>query len=63
MLGIFKDRVLQTICLGWFQTAILLMPASQEARITGMSHWGLALVVTIAHASPQITTLVLRTPY
>jgi hypothetical protein len=36
--GYFQDRVSQTICLGWLQTAILLISASSVARITGQ-HW------------------------
>jgi hypothetical protein len=28
-----------TICLGWLQTAILLISASWVARLTGVSHW------------------------
>jgi hypothetical protein len=36
--GYFWDRVLQFICPGWLQTVILLIAASREARITGMSH-------------------------
>jgi hypothetical protein len=31
-----------TICLGWLQTAILLISLSWIARITGVSHWRLA---------------------
>jgi hypothetical protein len=34
----FRDRILLTICLGWLQTAILLISASWVARITGLSH-------------------------
>jgi hypothetical protein len=34
---VFKDRVSWTICLGWLQTAILLISASWVAGITGMS--------------------------
>jgi hypothetical protein len=37
--GFFWDRVSQTICLGWVQTAVLLISASWVARITGESHW------------------------
>jgi hypothetical protein len=37
--GCFWNRVSQTICQGWLQTAILLISASWIARITGMSHW------------------------
>jgi hypothetical protein len=37
--GFFWDRVSWTICLGWLQTAILLISISWIARITGMSHW------------------------
>jgi hypothetical protein len=39
---VFWDRVSQTICLGWFQYAVLLMCASQIARIIGVSHQHLA---------------------
>jgi hypothetical protein len=38
----FWDRVSWTICLGWLQTSILLIPVSWVARITGVSHWRLA---------------------
>jgi hypothetical protein len=38
MHGEFGDGVLQTICLGWLRTAILLISASWVARITGVSH-------------------------
>jgi hypothetical protein len=41
--GYFGDRLLWTVCLGWPQIAILLISASQVARITGVSHWCLAL--------------------
>jgi hypothetical protein len=33
---------LGTICLGWLQTIIFPISASQVARITGMSHQSLA---------------------
>jgi hypothetical protein len=35
--GYFGDGVSQTICLGWPQTSILPISASQVARITGRS--------------------------
>jgi hypothetical protein len=35
---IYQDRVLQSICLGWLQTAILLISASSVSRIIGVSH-------------------------
>jgi hypothetical protein len=41
--GYFGGEVLQTICSGWSQTKILLISVSQVARITGMSHWHLAV--------------------
>jgi hypothetical protein len=41
--GYFRDGVLQTICLGWPQTTILLISASQALRIIGVSHQRLAL--------------------
>jgi hypothetical protein len=34
----FEDGVLQTICLDWLQTSILLISASEVARIIGVSH-------------------------
>jgi hypothetical protein len=37
--GYFGDRVSQTVCSVWPWTMILLISASQVARITGMSHW------------------------
>jgi hypothetical protein len=40
-IGFFRDRVSRTICLGWPQSMIFLISASQVARITGMSHWRL----------------------
>jgi hypothetical protein len=36
--GCFWDRVLQTICLGWLWTVILLISTSWVARIIGVSH-------------------------
>jgi hypothetical protein len=36
-----KDRVSQNICLDWPRTMILLISASQVARITGISHHAL----------------------
>jgi hypothetical protein len=43
VMGFFQDRVLQTICPGWLPTVILLIFAFWVARITGVSHWCLAL--------------------
>jgi hypothetical protein len=43
--GFFRDRVSRTICLGWFRTAILLIPASWVAKITDVSHWHLSVFV------------------
>jgi hypothetical protein len=37
-LVIFVDRALQTVCSGWLTTAILLISASQVARIIGVSY-------------------------
>jgi hypothetical protein len=34
-----QGGVLWTICMGWFRTVSLLIPASWIARITGMNHW------------------------
>jgi hypothetical protein len=36
-------------CLGWLQTAILLIFATWVARITGMSHWCLAFWKLFTH--------------
>jgi hypothetical protein len=36
--GYFQDRFWWTICLGWLWTLILLICASQVARITDVSH-------------------------
>jgi hypothetical protein len=55
--GFFWDRVSRTICLGWLQTTILLIPASWVARITGMSYQHQAIVnsfVTRLHASYEL---------
>jgi hypothetical protein len=38
-LVILEMGVSQTISLGWSQTMILLISASQVATITGVSHW------------------------
>jgi hypothetical protein len=38
----FGDGVMRTICPNWPQTSILPISASQEAKITGMSHTCLA---------------------
>jgi hypothetical protein len=48
----FFDIVSQTICLGWLQTVILLISASQVSRISGMSHWHLALILLIGEFNP-----------
>jgi hypothetical protein len=40
--GYFGDRVSRNICPGWPQIVILLISASQVARITGMNYWFLA---------------------
>jgi hypothetical protein len=37
--GYVEDGVLGTICLGWPQTTVLLISASQVARITGVSRF------------------------
>jgi hypothetical protein len=41
--GCFGDGVSWTICSAWPWTVILLIIASQVARITGVSHWYLLL--------------------
>jgi hypothetical protein len=37
--GYFRAGVWWTICLGWPQIILLLISASQVARLTGMSYW------------------------
>jgi hypothetical protein len=37
--GYFQDRVLWTLCLDWPWTSILLISASWEAKMTGLTHW------------------------
>jgi hypothetical protein len=37
--GYFEDRIFWTICPGWPWISVLLLSASQIARIIGMSHW------------------------
>jgi hypothetical protein len=44
-----------TICWGWPQTAILLISASQVARITGGSHWCLAVRWLLNQDSLEVT--------
>jgi hypothetical protein len=40
-------EVLQTICLGWPQTMILLIPVSQVTKTKDVSHWCLAQVLPL----------------
>jgi hypothetical protein len=44
-MGFFLTRSLQTICPSWFRTEILIS-TSWIARITGLSHWRLALLAS-----------------
>jgi hypothetical protein len=37
--GYFQDRILGTICWGWPRTVILLISASQVAKIASVIHW------------------------
>jgi hypothetical protein len=46
--GIFQDRVLETIYVGWLWTAILLISASWVARITGVSCQHLAVILNFS---------------
>jgi hypothetical protein len=43
VLGIFKINFHKLFAWGWLRTVILLISASWEARITGMSHQHMAL--------------------
>jgi hypothetical protein len=45
--GYFGDRVSQTVCLGWPQTMILLISASQIVKITGVNHQCLTSTVFV----------------
>jgi hypothetical protein len=47
----FQDRVSQTICPGWLRTTVLLIAASQVARIIGVSHWHPALLLVFKEKS------------
>jgi hypothetical protein len=49
--GIFQNRVLRTICLGWLRTTILLISASWVARIIGASHRYLAIISNLPPTS------------
>jgi hypothetical protein len=51
--GCFRDGLLYTICLGWPQTAIFPIPASQVARITSVSQWSLAGKSKVSKSSFQ----------
>jgi hypothetical protein len=42
--GYCRDGVLWTICLGWPETTVLLISASQVVRITGVSYWHPTLI-------------------
>jgi hypothetical protein len=46
---VFFRQGFTTICPGRLQTAILQISASQVARITGLSHWSLALSSILKH--------------
>jgi hypothetical protein len=48
--GYFGARVLKIIFLGWPQTAVLPISASQEARITGVSHQYLTHIKSVKSA-------------
>jgi hypothetical protein len=43
--GYFGDRILRTVCLGWPQNSILLISASQVARI-------IARIIGVSHRCP-----------
>jgi hypothetical protein len=55
-LGYFGDRVSWTICLGWPQTVMILISASQVTRIIGISHQSLdnAQVLMEMNSSHQV---------
>jgi hypothetical protein len=59
--GYFEDGVWWTTCLGWLGTLILLISASQVARITGMSHchWAFFLTCFVAKSNSHWDSFIL----
>jgi hypothetical protein len=57
---VFWDRVSRTISLGWHQTAILLIPASWIAAITGLSHQCPAYVYFLNRSTIRFSQRALR---
>jgi hypothetical protein len=51
VIGFFRGRVLQNVCLGWLWTSSLLISVSWVARITGISHWCPASSFFYSHES------------
>jgi hypothetical protein len=45
---------LQTICLGWLQTEVLLISVSWVARITGVSHWHPAQITFVSYFTTKM---------
>jgi hypothetical protein len=59
----FQVRVLGTICLGWPRTTILLISASQVARIAEVSHWCPADMLLLFFKYQQINMLAYHVPH
>jgi hypothetical protein len=53
--GYFGDGTSQTICLSWPRTMILLISDLQVARSAGMSHWHLALFLSLNSTKMKYT--------
>jgi hypothetical protein len=51
--GYFGDGISRTICLGWPWISILLILASQIARITGVSYRYLATVISSLYSTTE----------
>jgi hypothetical protein len=54
--GYFGGGVWKTICPGWLRTTILLISASQVARLTGLSYWCLAMVYFLSNLHAWLFT-------
>jgi hypothetical protein len=59
--GYFWNRVSQTVCPGWLWTTILLIPAFQVARITGVSHQCLASIPSFCPSHLMFNHLLFKT--
>jgi hypothetical protein len=58
--GYLEMEVSETICLGWSQALALLVSASQVARITGMNHECLVIIIFYKYRLVVFICLFLR---